>query len=85
MALCVVDEKGEDRGKKKESMWCHWKKNDWGVWCSMAVCGEPTLVVQPPCSANDGVVGVCSGSLDDERRVVIEDAADFVAVRIAVA
>jgi len=78
MALCVVDEKGEDRGKKKESMWCHWKKNDWGVWCSMAVGGEPTLVVQPPCSANDVVVGVCSGSLDDETEsgvvLVIEDA-----------
>ena len=55
------------------------EKNDWGVWCSMAVGGEPTLVVQPPCSANDVVVGVCSGSLDDETEsgvvLVIEDAA----------
>ena len=74
MALCVVDEKGEDRGKKKESMWCHWKKNDWGVWCSMAVCGEPTLVVQPPCSANDVVVGVCSGSWMTRGEMLSEDA-----------
>ena len=68
MALCVVDEKGDDRGERnKESMWCHFyfkQGESWigkmiGVWFSMAVCGEPTLVLTPLRSANGVVVGVC--------------------------